>query len=109
MASWLSVLSPTMMTQGVLLDVAATSTFRYDHFRAETSAFQQQWRSYFEPRVLDAATLTPAEYAAAPAFAYDDEPPAAMIRRVMLPLAAMTALAMALWWRGFRSYLGYPL
>ena len=68
LASWLSVLSPTMVAQNVLLDVAGTSTFRFDHFRAEAPAFQQQWRAYFEPRVLDAATLTQAEYAAAPTF-----------------------------------------
>ena len=66
LASWLSVLSPTMIAQGVLLDVAGTSTERFDQFRAEASSFQEQWRAYFEPRVLDAATLTPAEYAAAP-------------------------------------------
>ena len=68
LASWLSVLSPTMIAQGVLLDVAGTSTWRFDHFRAEAAAFQQRWKAYFEPRVLDAATLTPAEYAAAPSF-----------------------------------------
>ena len=67
LASWLSVLSPTMVAQNVLLDVAGTSTFRFEHFRAEVAAFQQQWKAYFEPRVLDAATLTQAEYAGAPA------------------------------------------
>ena len=36
---------------------AGTSTSRFDHFRAEAAAFQQQWKAYFEPRVLDAATL----------------------------------------------------
>ena len=55
--SWLSVLSPTMVAQGVLLDVAGTSTERFDHFRAEASSFQERWQAYFEPRVLDAATL----------------------------------------------------
>ena len=35
----------------------ARSTFRFEHFRDEAAAFQQRWRAYFEPRVLDAATL----------------------------------------------------
>ena len=60
LASWLSVLSPTMVAQGVLLEAAGTSASRFDHFRAEARAFQQQWKAYFEPRVLDAATLTAA-------------------------------------------------
>ena len=35
LASWLSVLSPTMVAQGVLLEAAGTSASRFDHFRAE--------------------------------------------------------------------------
>lgn len=109
LASWLSVLSPTMIAQGVLLDAAGTSTYRFDHFRREAAAFQQQWRAYFEPRVLDAATVTPAEYAAAPAFAYVDEAPSLMIGRVVMPIALMALLSIALWWAGFRKYLEYQL
>lgn len=109
LASWLSVLSPTMVAQGVLLDVAGTSTFRFDHFRAEAAAFQKVWRGYFEPRVLDAATLTPEEYAAAPTFTYEDEAPAAMRGRIWLPLAAMIGFALLLWWAGFRTYARYQL
>lgn len=109
LASWLSVLSPTMIAQGVLLDVAGTSTYRFDHFRDEAAAFQRQWRAYFEPRVLDAATLTPQDYAAAPAFAYQDEPVSAMRQRIVLPVAMMIGVAMLLWWAGFRKYEGYQL
>jgi len=109
LASWLSVLSPTMIAQGVLLDIAGTSSVRFEHFRGAVSAFQQQWRAYFEPRVLDAATLTPDEHAAAPSFAYRAESPVSMLRRVMFPLVAMIALAAVLWWAGFRRYLEYQL
>jgi ABC-2 type transport system permease protein len=109
LASWLSVLSPTMVAQNVLLDVAGTSAFRFEHFRAEVAAFQQQWRAYFEPRVLDAATLTPAEYAGAPGFAYADESSSAMLARVMLPILAMASVGAMLLWAGFRGYRGYAL
>jgi ABC-2 type transport system permease protein len=109
LASWLSVLSPTMIAQGVLLDVAGTSNQRFDHFRAEASLFQQQWKSYFEPRVLDAATLTPAEYAAAPSFSYVDESLALTARRVAMPLILMAVAGVALIAIGFRGYRGYAL
>jgi ABC-2 type transport system permease protein len=109
LAAWLSVLSPTMIAQGVLLDVAGTSTYRFAHFRSEALAFQRDWRAYFEPRVLDAATLTPQEYAAAPVFAYRDEAPSLMRRRIALPIAMMIGLALLLWWAGFRTYKGYQL
>ena len=107
LASWLSVLSPTMIAQGVFLDIAGTSTLRFDRFRSEASSFQQQWRAYFEPRVLDAATLTPAEYAAAPSFSYVDEPAAPAARRVAMPLMVMAVVAAMLLAIGFRGYRGY--
>jgi ABC-2 type transport system permease protein len=109
LASWLSVLSPTMIAQGVLLDVAGTSTHRFEHFRSEALKFQRQWRAYFEPRVLDAATLTAEEYAAAPQFTYRDEETAAMRGRILLPIAMMIGAALLLWWAGFRGYKGYQL
>jgi len=107
LARWLSVVSPTMIAQGVLLDVAGTSTHRFENFQAQASDFQKQWRGYFEPRVLDAATLTLEEYAAAPKFRYVDESPALMRGRVWMPVALMFAVALLLWWAGFRKYEGY--
>ena len=109
LASWLSVLSPTMIAQGALLDIAGTSTARYERFRMEAAGFQQQWRAYFEPRVLDAATLTPDEYAAAPAFTYLDEPLSAVLRRVVLPVVALIITGIVLLAIGFRSYGRYVL
>jgi ABC-2 type transport system permease protein len=109
LASWLSVLSPTMVAQNVLLDVAGTSTNRFEHFRAEVTAFQREWKAYFEPRVLDAAMLTQAEYANAPGFTYADEPSALMLRRVALPILVMALVGVALIWLGFRGYRGYAL
>ena len=98
-----------MTAQGVLLDIAGTSTVRFDRFRAEASSFQQQWRSYFEPRVLDAATLTLEEYAAAPSFSYVDESVAPAARRITIPLVVMAMVAVALLAIGFRAYRGYTV
>lgn len=109
LAAWLSVLSPTMIAQTVLLDVAGTSTQRFEHFRAEASRFQREWRAYFEPRVLDAATLTPQEYAAAPVFGYQEEDASLMRARILLPVAMMLGVALLLWWAGFRGYARYQL
>jgi ABC-2 type transport system permease protein len=109
MASWLSVLSPTMIAQGVLLDAAGTSRPRFDRFREAAASFQERWRAYFEPRVLDAATLTPAEYAAAPTFSYVDEAIGPVVRRTAMPIFVMAAAAVLLVALGFRGYRGYVL
>lgn len=109
LASWLGVLSPTMIAQGVLLDVAGTSTHRFEHFRSEAAEFQLQWRAYFEPRVLDAATLTSEEYANAPSFMYREESWLRMRDRILLPTSMMVVAALLLWWAGFRSYARYQV
>jgi ABC-2 type transport system permease protein len=109
LASWLSVLSPTMIAQDVLLEVAGTSASRYERFDAEASAFQARWRDYFEPRILDAATLTASEYAAAPRFQFVGEDPMAAMHRTLPWMAAMTAAAVMLIWLGFRRYREYLL
>jgi ABC-2 type transport system permease protein len=109
LASWLGVLSPTMVAQGVLLEAAGTSATRFDHFRAEARAFQQRWQAYFEPKVLDAATLTAEELAAAPVFRYAEAPASAMVRRTAWPIAAMAVAGALLLFAGMRSYRGYAL
>jgi ABC-2 type transport system permease protein len=109
LASWLSVLSPTMVAQSVLLEAAGTSASRFDHFRADARAFQQQWKAYFEPRVLDAATLGAEELEAAPVFRYVEAPASVMVRRTALPIAAMAVAGALLFFAGWRGYGGYAL
>jgi ABC-2 type transport system permease protein len=109
LAGWLSVVSPTMVMQEVLLDVAGTSANRFEHFRAAAEAFQHQWQEYFEPRVLDAATLTGEELAAAPVFAYSPEPSPAILKRAALPVAGMLIVGLFLLWSGFSAYERYSL
>jgi ABC-2 type transport system permease protein len=107
LASWLSVLSPTMVAQGVLLETAGTGRTRFEHFNAAASRFQAEWKAYFEPRVLDAATLTADEVRDAPKFNYVDD--TSVTGQVAVPIAGMAIAGAALVWLGFRSYRGYQL
>lgn len=109
LASWLSALSPTMVAQQVLLESAGTSASRFEYFEQSAAAFQAQWKTYFEPRVLDAATLTMDDIAAAPVFAYVEQPAAAMVARVLPAIAGMAAAGLALLAAGFSMYRGYSL
>ena len=109
LASWLSVLSPTMIAQQVLLESAGTSTTRFERFAAAAAGFQRRWQAYFEPRVLDAATLTASEIAGAPTFEYSEMPATEMRRRVALAVAGMAAAGLLLLGIGFRTYRGYGL
>lgn len=109
LAGWLSVLSPTMVMQEVLLEVAGTSTNRFEHFRNAAATFQRRWQAYYEPRVLDAATLTEAEIAAAPSFAYDREPASTVMMRTAPAIAGMLMVGAFLMSIGFIGYRRYAL
>ena len=109
LASWLSVLSPTMVAQQVLLESAGTSASRFEHFERSAAAFQERWKAYFEPRVLDAATLSETDVLEAPAFAYIERPAAAMLQSVVAAIVAMAAAGVALLATGFSMYRGYSL
>ena len=109
LASWLSVVSPTMIAQVVLLDAAGTSTDRFSHFRDEAARFQSAWRDYFEPRVLNAATLTREEFAGAPQFSFDDEPVTEVLSRSMAGVIVLLVLGVASVALGFRRYRAYQV
>ena len=109
LASWLSVLSPTMVAQTVLLDVAGTGRARFEDFRTAAADFQRTWKAYFEPRVLDAATLTEQELAAAPQFSYVERAQSTVLSGVAAAIVAMAAIGIVLLAVGFRSYRGYAL
>jgi ABC-2 type transport system permease protein len=109
LASWLSVLSPTMVMQQVLLESAGTSASRFDHFERSAAAFQMEWQAYFEPRVLDAATLTAADLANAPVFTYVERDAAGVVAHIAPAIAAMAVLGAFSMWLGFAHYRRYAL
>ena len=107
LASWLGVLSPTMIAQQVLLECAGTSATRFHHFDRTAASFQRQWQAYFQPLVLDAATLTVAEIANAPTFTYREPPVSDQVRNVVPAIAGLIVVGAALLLVGFRHYRGY--
>ncbi len=109
LASWLSVLSPTMVAQEALLEIAGTGRSRFEHFKAASRAFQQAWKAYFDPYVLDAATLTVDAIASAPAFTYSAPRRSTALPRAGLSIIAMLVAGAMFMVVGFRQYRGYRL
>lgn len=107
LASWLSVLSPVMAAQGLLLDIAGTGRGRFEHFKSAAAEFHVAWKDYYQPRVLDAATLTPDEIASGPTFRYTDRE--ATAADALPPIVAMAFIGGVAIWIGLRSYQGYAL
>jgi ABC-2 type transport system permease protein len=82
-------LSPAIVTQSALNDLAGTSAHRYKHFLSLTDRFHAQWRAWFTPRTIKAAKLTPADVEALPSFQFEEEPTGAVLARVAGALAGL--------------------
>jgi ABC-2 type transport system permease protein len=68
-------ISPAIVVQAALNDLAGTDAARYQHFHALVNEFHQRWRNYFIPRIREQqkVKLTSADYDNFPTFAFREE------------------------------------
>lgn len=100
-------LSPAVLIQSVLYDLAGTSLFRYQHFVELTEDYHRTWRAHFNPLVSQGVRLTPASIEQMPRFTFREEPFSGVLARVATSLAglvAVTLIVMLLALRGLRKY-----
>lgn len=71
-AAW-RFLSPAILMQDALNDVAGTGEGRYRHYRAQVDRFSQQWRDFFAPKVERNESLTQEDYDRFPRFRYAEQ------------------------------------
>jgi ABC-2 type transport system permease protein len=96
LARWLSLLSPAMLAQSILLDTVGTSDRGLAHFRHAVSTFHAEWRAFFLPRVFEMRPLGPEEYRILPRFTYRVRSVLAVMADAVLPLLALASLAAGL-------------
>ena len=96
-------LSPAILTQTALNDVAGTGIQRYRHFLTLTNQFHQTWRAWFVPKVLNRAMLTAADIDDLPVYAFREEHFFDLARRVLTSLAALLLPTLLL------AYLSYQI
>ena len=100
-------LSPAVVAQEALNDIAGTSLARYQHFLAVVDRYHEEWRNFFIPMVSARATMTAADYDAIPRFEYQEESSGAILRRVSggtVGLVIPILLAFGIGSRILRSY-----
>lgn len=100
-------LSPAIITQDALNDLAGTGAARYRYFRAQAERFQIGWHSFFIPKVFRGVPLTSTDYDTYPRFRWIEEPTSAIARRVLfgaLGLIALTFLSGLFSLRALRRY-----
>ena len=105
----LQYLSPAILMQLALTDIAGTSGDRHRRFHAQATDFQAAWQSFFEPRLLAVEPLRAADFDRLPRFEYVEEPTGDVLRRTLVPVAALALAGAALAALGLAAYSRYDV
>jgi len=85
-------LSPAILAQSAINDLAGTSLGRYKHFSRQVDGFFDEWQTYFLPKVFAKAKLNSGQVAGFPAYRYEEETDGEIVRRVGVVLGGMGSL-----------------
>jgi ABC-2 type transport system permease protein len=82
-------LSPAIIANDLLSDIAGTSADRFRRFRAVSEDFHKEWREFFVYKIFRKETFTLADYHRIPVFKYEEEPINNLLGRLAFPLAGL--------------------
>ncbi|MBC8166265.1 MAG: DUF3526 domain-containing protein, partial [Bryobacteraceae bacterium] len=102
-------LSPAILTQAALYDLAGTNTFRYKHFLTLIDQFHRDWRGYFFPFMVKTAQLTGGDIDAMPRFEFREESNSAVLSRAAVALLGLIALTTVVALVATRMLSRYPI
>jgi ABC-2 type transport system permease protein len=100
-------LSPAIMMQLAMNEVAGTSADRYENFLKQVFKFHAEWEAFFTPRFLKREPLTTAEFDQVPQFSYVEEPFSDVIARLSPSLFGLLVVVIALTAFAFSSLRKY--
>lgn len=105
----LRFLSPAILAQGAMNDLAGSGTERFEHFRQQVNAFLTTWRGHFARFVLAKKMLTPSDVATLPRFVFQDESASAPSSRILSALLGILVPTVLLSFLGFTMMRRYRL
>lgn len=103
----LKFLSPAVLLQDALNDIAGTGAARHRHFMAQVDGFHRRWREYFTPLIFQKVTFT--AFDEVPRFAFDEERTRAVASRVSVSTLGLMLPAILVAWLGFHRMRRYPI
>ncbi len=103
----LRFLSPAVLMQEALNDLAGTGTARHRHFVEQVDGFHAEWRGYFTPLIFQRAQVT--SFDDVPRFRFEEEATGAVASRVSVSLAGLALPAAIVGWLGLARLRRYPV
>jgi ABC-2 type transport system permease protein len=105
----LQFLSPAIVMQSALYDLAGTGVARYQHFLTQVESFHQTWQGYFNPRVFEKRAFSSSELNQLPNFNWQEESFATLARRALWPALLLLLVAIVIGGLGLRRYQTFPV
>lgn len=102
-------LSPALLLQEAMNELAGTSTRRYRRFADQLETHHRAWRAFFYPRIYQQKTIAAADYRRMPAFAYAPERAATVLARALTSVGLVLTGGAALGLLGIRRLSRYPV
>jgi ABC-2 type transport system permease protein len=109
MADRYRFLSPAVLTQAALYDLAGTGVHRYKHFLRLAGDYHQKWQGHIQPMMVKSVKLSPQQIDELPQWRYREEGTSDVLSRVWPNLTALASLAAVVIVLGIRSVRHYPI
>lgn len=107
LAERLKYLSPAIVIQSGIAQIADSSSSAFSQFTAQVAAYHQKWRDFFYPRVMQDHMLTKEEMRIVPRFSYVPESDGTVFWRSLWDLACLAAFAGVVLLAGFNQLKRY--
>ena len=105
----LRFLSPAIVTQEALNEIAGTGLTRFRHFMSVVDDFHEKWRAFFVPKVFDMHEMTGPDFDEIPRYTYVEEPQDRVTGQVLVALVGMIVPTLAIFAFGLLKLRRYPL
>jgi ABC-2 type transport system permease protein len=102
-------LSPAVVMQEALNEIAGTGVPRYQRFRQQVAQHDRRWTEFFLPRIYKSAKMTAADYDAVPRFRFVEEPLIALLRRAGVSLVGLLLPTLLIGALGLHTLKKYSL
>jgi ABC-2 type transport system permease protein len=104
----LRFVSPAILVQLALEDIAGSGAPRHHRFESQADAFHDAYRAFFSERVQAGTRITSAALPEIPKFTFEEEPASDLLLRVGTALLALSlaALALVFWARPGLTRIG---
>ena len=89
----LRFISPAIMAQASLEDIAGSSALRHDHFDEAAEQYHQTFRTFFAERIKAGSRFTLQDFEKIPVFSYREVETSVLLERVGLNIVVMMMLA----------------